>query len=54
MDVQSVDLARLIAIVAEEVRAADRARGSRCACHSVLDDCCPNRLSGVIEAGAEL
>jgi deoxyribose-phosphate aldolase len=52
MDVQSVDLARLIAIVAEEVRAADRQRGSRCACHSVLDDCCPNRLSGVIEAGA--
>ena len=24
----------------------------RCACHGVLDDCCPDRLSGVIDAGA--
>src|SRR5207237_3703649 len=24
----------------------------RCACHSVLDDCCPDRLRGVIDAGA--
>jgi deoxyribose-phosphate aldolase len=51
-DVQSIDLARLIAIVAEEVRSADRSAGQRCVCHSVLDACCPNRLSGVIEAGA--
>jgi deoxyribose-phosphate aldolase len=52
MDVRSVDLARLIAIVAEEVRAAGRSAGHRCACHSVLDECCPTRLAGVIEAGA--
>ena len=52
MDVRSVDLSRLIAIVAEEVRAADQTAGRRCACHSVLDECCPTRLSGVIEAGA--
>ena len=51
-DVQSIDLARLIAIVVEEVRATDRTAGRRCTCHSVLDECCPNRLSGVIEAGA--
>jgi deoxyribose-phosphate aldolase len=51
-DVQSVDLARLIAMVVEEVRSADRTAGQRCACHAVLDDCCPSRLSGVIEAGA--
>ena len=51
-DVQSIDLARLIAIVVEEVRSSDRTAGRRCACHSVLDECCPNRLSGVIEAGA--
>src|SRR3954447_2548287 len=24
----------------------------RCACHSVVDDCCPDRLRGVIDAGA--
>jgi deoxyribose-phosphate aldolase len=52
LGVQSIDLARLIAIVVEEVRSADRSAGRRCACHSVLDECCPNRLSGVIEAGA--
>lgn len=52
LDVRSIDLARLIAIVAEEVRAADRVPSRRCACHSVNEECCPNRLSGVIEAGA--
>ncbi len=52
MDVRAVDLARLIAIVAEEVRAADRSPGARCACHAVLEECCPARLSTVIEAGA--
>ena len=24
----------------------------RCQCHSVLDDCCPDRLRGVLDAGA--
>jgi deoxyribose-phosphate aldolase len=52
MDAQSVDLARLIAIVAEEVLAASRRPASRCACHSVADDCCPTRLRSVIDAGA--
>ena len=27
-------------------------RSQRCACHSVLDDCCPDRLRGVLDAGA--
>ena len=53
MDARSVDLARLIAIVAEEVMAASRRPPSRCACHSVLEDCCPTRLQGVIDAGAD-
>jgi deoxyribose-phosphate aldolase len=53
MDTQSVDLARLIAIVAEEVMAASRRPVPRCACHSVLEDCCPARLQGVIDAGAD-
>ncbi|MFI5177715.1 MAG: deoxyribose-phosphate aldolase [Vicinamibacterales bacterium] len=52
MDVRSVDLARLIAIVAEEVLAASRRPVTRCACHHVAEDCCPGRLQGVIEAGA--
>jgi deoxyribose-phosphate aldolase len=47
-------LQRLIEIVTEEVLAARGAGGvgGRCACHSVLSDCCPTRLRGVIEAGA--
>ena len=53
MDTRSVDLARLIAIVAEEVMAASRRPPSRCACHAVLEDCCPTRLQGVIDAGAD-
>jgi deoxyribose-phosphate aldolase len=52
MDPKSVDLARLIAIVAEEVMAASRLPVSRCTCHSVAEDCCPTRLRSVIDAGA--
>jgi deoxyribose-phosphate aldolase len=52
MEARTVDLARLIAIVAEEVMAASRRPRSRCACHGAFDDCCPSRLQGVIEAGA--
>lgn len=38
-------------IVAE--LAAVRGRpGALCACHAVLNDCCPDRLRGVIDAGA--
>ncbi len=49
------DLQRLIDIITEEVIAAQgspSAGPSRCACHSVLVDCCPERLRGVIDAGA--
>ena len=49
------DLQRLIDIITEEVIAAQTpaaAPSSRCACHSVLFDCCPDRLRGVIDAGA--
>jgi deoxyribose-phosphate aldolase len=48
----SVDLARLIAIITEEVLAASRASSTPCACHSVHEDCCPTRLHGVLQAGA--
>ena len=49
------DLQRLIDIITEEVVAAqpDRALlNRRCGCHSVLFECCPDRLRGVLEAGA--
>ena len=48
------DLQRLIDIITEEILAAQRAGGgqTRCTCHSVLSDCCPSRLQGVLEAGA--
>ena len=47
-----MDLARLIAIIAEEVMAASRRPRARCQCHAVQEDCCPTRLQGVIDAGA--
>lgn len=52
MDSHTVDLSRLIAIIAEEVLAASRRPVTTCACHSVNEECCPTRLRGVIEAGA--
>jgi deoxyribose-phosphate aldolase len=50
----AVDLARLIAMLAEEVIAQTRGqvRGHRCACHSVADDCCPTRMQPIVDAGA--
>jgi deoxyribose-phosphate aldolase len=50
----SQDLQRLIDIITEEVIAAQGRPGvaPRCTCHSVLTDCCPERLRGVIDAGA--
>jgi deoxyribose-phosphate aldolase len=52
VETQSVDLSRLIAIIAEEVLAATRQPAARCQCHSVHEDCCPTRLQGVLDAGA--
>jgi deoxyribose-phosphate aldolase len=49
------DLQRLIDIITEEVIAAQGAAAavpSRCGCHAVTADCCPDRLRGVIDAGA--
>jgi deoxyribose-phosphate aldolase len=48
------DLQRLIEIITEEVMAAQAARGpaSRCACHSIASECCPNQLQSVLDAGA--
>jgi deoxyribose-phosphate aldolase len=50
---QASDVQRLIRIVVEEYAALQGARGTnRCACHALLYECCPDRLKGVLEAGA--
>src|SRR5690349_25147942 len=49
------DLRRLVEIITEEVTAAQRRAASspaHCSCHAVLYDCCPDRLRGVLDAGA--
>jgi deoxyribose-phosphate aldolase len=54
--VENIDLKRLIDIITAEVIAATRAVPSgvsgTCACHATQIDCCPDRLRGVIDAGA--
>jgi deoxyribose-phosphate aldolase len=48
------ELQRLIDVIVEEVSGsgAGLRTGARCSCHSVLSDCCPDRLQGVLNAGA--
>jgi deoxyribose-phosphate aldolase len=46
------ELQRLIEIIVQEVSAASASPTAHCLCHSVSQDCCPDRLRGVIEAGA--
>ena len=46
------ELQRLINLIVQELSAVQTVRAARCACHSVNLECCPNRLQGVIDAGA--
>jgi deoxyribose-phosphate aldolase len=46
------ELQRLIDVIVSEMVAAQGRRTVHCACHGVLDDCCPDRLRGVLDAGA--
>ncbi len=47
------DLCRLIDIILAEVAAAGGpGPPSRCRCHAVGQDCCPDRLRGIVDAGA--
>jgi deoxyribose-phosphate aldolase len=51
MNARDVDL--LIRLIVEELAAVGATPvPSRCACHSYLYECCPDRLRGVLEAGA--
>ena len=52
MDLHTVDLARLVAMMAQEVIAQTETRSRRCGCHSVMEDCCPDRMRSFVEAGA--
>ena len=49
---QPHDVQRLIQIIVEELAAAQTPQPARCACHSLMFECCPDRLAVVLEAGA--
>ena len=50
---QPLDLQRLIQIIVEEIAASEASPApARCSCHSLLYECCPDRLRGVLDAGA--
>jgi deoxyribose-phosphate aldolase len=46
------EVRRLVDIIVEEMTAAAFRPQKLCRCHSVVDDCCPDRLRGVLDAGA--
>ena len=50
---QPPDVHRLVQIIVEELAAAQAAPPpARCACHALMFECCPDRLAGVLQAGA--
>ena len=46
------ELKHLINLIVAEVAAATGRPRQLCSCHAVVDDCCPDRLRGVLDAGA--
>ncbi len=46
------ELRRLIDVIVQELVLANGRPQGRCRCHAVVDDCCPDRLRGVLDAGA--
>jgi deoxyribose-phosphate aldolase len=54
-DAHAVDLARLVAMLAQEVIAQTTGSArlhARCGCHAVIEDCCPSQVRPVVAAGA--
>src|SRR5919198_6424147 len=46
------EVQHLIDLIVSEMAAAIGRPQGRCTCHSVVDSCCPDRLRGVLDAGA--
>src|SRR3989442_4543619 len=46
------EVQHLIDLIVSEMATAIGRPQVRCQCHDVLDDCCPDRLRGVLDAGA--
>lgn len=46
------ELRKLIDVIVQELAAASASQKSFCQCHSVVADCCPDRLRSVLDAGA--
>ena len=46
------ELQRLIELIVREMAARPERARARCTCHAVVEECCPDRLQGVIDAGA--
>src|SRR6185503_4792064 len=46
------EVQHLIDLIVGEMSTAIGKPQGRCSCHAVLDDCCPDRLRGVLDAGA--
>ena len=46
------DYRRVIELILEELARAGAVAPQRCACHGFTSECCPNRVQGVIDAGA--
>src|SRR5437868_11215490 len=46
------ELKHLIDVIVQEMMAVSARPQVKCQCHAVLADCCPDRLQGVLDAGA--
>jgi deoxyribose-phosphate aldolase len=46
------ELRRLIDVIVRELATANARPKGVCSCHAVVDDCCPDRLRSVLDAGA--
>jgi deoxyribose-phosphate aldolase len=54
MSMNATEVARLVELITAEVMTTLSGAGAplQCGCHGVLYDCCPNRVGGLLDAGA--